>query len=1024
MKTDYILKTIIVIVLLSLFVPVCFSQNTVAPYASSDAAVMISNIQNPVDYSTGAMSVQVPLHTISSGGITIPISLSYQATGLKVGDTTTRVGLGWHLSAGGQITRMMKGRIEPGFGLSTRQYTDITQAFAAFFGSNGSEDIKTEPDLFYFEIPGRSGVFFMDAKGQYGYTMPYQPIIIKFIPVVLNGQNIYDSGWFTITDEQGTVYTFTRAETTCETKIGDKTTKDNYVSTWYLDGITTIRQEQAFFTYVDGKEEKKIRDSYTDSYNTPDSWLYQTPVKKHYIVTDQTTHKVLSQIQCGSTIASFEDNSNNLLANIKISENSVAAKNIVLSYKQINYPDDPYYFLTDINLQSPNGGSETLPVCSFQYNTLDKYNPNPHRDLLALNSNDYDYWGYCNGDGTKNSMTDYCFANDGSYAYRNPDPYLEYTKVNILTSIKYATGGEVQYDYGQNFGLKGDASTGLNGPIGGLRIEKITMVDKAKNKLVTSYRYEEGKGFNNPTTQCTFSLYKINGVSPFYLSSTPLNNVYQADGHYIVYGTVTETLPNGDYTVYTYYLNEPEVQDSHSDSYTEVHDSNKNITPYRDNTTKNDYSLNSLGIFCPNSSKFWRRGLISSIKKYRNNDSYDNPISEVKYYYDFPQSPQSRQINGYMSYHVICGNEYYTVGQYVWESQPVLLKSVEQLAGPYNQKSVTTYDYDPTDMTYYLPIKVTQTDAEGNNIISTTKYSFNYNAPTGPYKTLLDSHVLVPLEQVSYLQKKEETEAQKKVISGQITEYESFSSWPQVPLPLRKKQLVLTSPASDYMPMTINSDGKSISCDGRYESIEYYDSYNMPTVTPSFVLTSMHTENGPQQSLIYDQSKNVIASISNGYIGGGFCGEVFYTSFEDSDGEYVGSLAKTGEKVCKTQYNINLRDNLLEGTYILTYWQSKDGGATWKKETQTIMINSVNPPPYPIGGNGIWIDEVRIIPANASMTTYFYGPYGKTSEMDTNGRMQYWEYDGFGRLSRILNNDKQLVKSYKYNAGNNNLSSY
>ncbi len=50
------------------------------------------------------------------------------------------------------------------------------------------------------------------------------------------------------------------------------------------------------------------------------------------------------------------------------------------------------------------------------------------------------------------------------------------------------------------------------------------------------------------------------------------------------------------------------------------------------------------------------------------------------------------------------------------------------------------------------------------------------------------------------------------------------------------------------------------------------------------------------------------------------------------------------------------------------------------------------------------------------VSTSTYIPlYGPTSETDVNGRTTYYEYDGFGRLSLVRNNETKIVKKYCYN---------
>ena len=63
------------------------------------------------------------------------------------------------------------------------------------------------------------------------------------------------------------------------------------------------------------------------------------------------------------------------------------------------------------------------------------------------------------------------------------------------------------------------------------------------------------------------------------------------------------------------------------------------------------------------------------------------------------------------------------------------------------------------------------------------------------------------------------------------------------------------------------------------------------------------------------------------------------------------------------------------------------------------------------GGGTVWFDDIRLHPSDAQMTTYTYGPLiGITSQCDENNRIIYYEYDGFGRLILIKDQDKKIVE--------------
>lgn len=63
----------------------------------------------PVSLYTGTPNIDVPVYTVETGKIKVPISLSYHASGVRVNQHPGWVGLNWNLNAGGAITRVVKG---------------------------------------------------------------------------------------------------------------------------------------------------------------------------------------------------------------------------------------------------------------------------------------------------------------------------------------------------------------------------------------------------------------------------------------------------------------------------------------------------------------------------------------------------------------------------------------------------------------------------------------------------------------------------------------------------------------------------------------------------------------------------------------------------------------------------------------------------------------------------------------------------------------------------------------------------
>ena len=65
---------------------------------------------NPVNLYTGQPNIDIPLHTLMGREFSVPISLTYDASGIKVDQIATSAGLGWNLNVGGRISRLANGR--------------------------------------------------------------------------------------------------------------------------------------------------------------------------------------------------------------------------------------------------------------------------------------------------------------------------------------------------------------------------------------------------------------------------------------------------------------------------------------------------------------------------------------------------------------------------------------------------------------------------------------------------------------------------------------------------------------------------------------------------------------------------------------------------------------------------------------------------------------------------------------------------------------------------------------------------
>lgn len=144
--------------------------------------------------------------------------------------------------------------------------------------------------------------------------------------------------------------------------------------------------------------------------------------------------------------------------------------------------------------------------------------------------------------------------------------------------------------------------------------------------------------------------------------------------------------------------------------------------------------------------------------------------------------------------------------------------------------------------------------------------------------------------------------------------------------------------------------------------------------------------------------------------------EFFYEGFEGSaGGNVMTGLAHTGTNLYNGSYTVSYVPPVGK-TYTIQWWDKE--GSEWIRNQQAYTPDMVL--------TGI-IDDIRVFPSDALMTTYTYSPLtGITSQLDPNGKALYYDYDGFGRLAMVRDQDKNVIKKICYDyagqPGNCNIS--
>lgn len=186
-----------------------------------------------VDYRTdlfnGLVDMEIPLYTIVDGDISLPISVSYHASGLKVKEKTGKIGLGWALKAEPSVTRAVRGKADDRGGYLSLSNLQQGQGPPYYYDeqvAKGAYDL--EPDAFYYQLAEKSGKFYFSRNVSSAsptnqiVVHPYEPI--KIVP----GSTSFISS-FSITDDDGLLYTFGAG-------LG---IVDQITTQWQVSGITS-----------------------------------------------------------------------------------------------------------------------------------------------------------------------------------------------------------------------------------------------------------------------------------------------------------------------------------------------------------------------------------------------------------------------------------------------------------------------------------------------------------------------------------------------------------------------------------------------------------------------------------------------------------------------------------------------------------------------------------------------------------------------------------------------------------------
>lgn len=430
----------------------------------------------PINEYTGMVSAGIPLYTLKSGQLSLPISLNYNAVGVKVSQPATWTGINWVLNAGGVITRTVHDKGDEADNPDGRMTADTIipagllngSAYAAWLNLTFAKrrklvDIK--PDVFYFNFPGYSGSFFLDKQ--------FIPRLVKAdsnlkIEIVGTDSNLRtrlrQSNEFCITTADGVKYFFGGENATETSFLGNRIDNPYVPTAYYLTKIQHPINGSITLEYLSDSVNRNIRLETNESV-TVKTWQkpaenrdciappysdfnHEVNTSYNIIANGKTLSKIIgnqgaTEILFNSTTGS-PLNYRKVLNSITIKEESTVMNIIDLTYY---FPQtqttSERFFLTKVEFnKNKNYGTGR----KYEQYELEYYSPGL---LPGRSSQAKDVLGYYNGKSNTTALpqnTDVYFHNYYSNL-ADRSSVFPYAVIGALKKIIYPTKGYTEFEY-------------------------------------------------------------------------------------------------------------------------------------------------------------------------------------------------------------------------------------------------------------------------------------------------------------------------------------------------------------------------------------------------------------------------------------------------------------------------------------------------------------------------------------------------------------------------------------------------
>lgn len=1058
-----------------------FKANQVIP-SSPEAAELGKYGNVPVSLFTGTPSINIPLYDLKGVYLDLPVTISYKASGFKPQEAASWVGLGWSLNAGGMITRSVVGNPDETFNYFNSntdfQMPPLTDLFANydFLKNCANSTTETQPDIYYYNFGKTAGKFALRPNQAVWKKEKNNLRITHCITCASSYFNITDDDGVVYNFSDAEITQMTLPDDA--EPDGPAYRNYTYPSTWFLTKMTSPDgQEEIDFEYYysTGSDVFYQNTSQNESYNYTINTSTQIagpipPTQSTFTASPpwvQARRKFLQRITLkrhDSTVAYVDFIS---VANVRL-DKDFPEDRMLQSIKVYSYANGTAKLVKQYNFgygyfQNPNQAYATrLRLDTLQQISVDGVTNSPPPFLFTYNTSGtipgrftrgLDDWGFYNG-ASNSSLIPTVSVNStlsvGKGANRAPS--LSGSSLTLLNRITYPTGGYTTFTYELNNAKRYD---GTIRNIGGVRVKEISDYSfNGQMAAKTTYSYTLDDGTTSGVSDDAY---------PNYVTHTVMHQDFEP--------TLGQSCPEMDYDKYTVSADAVYGLGSFQGSqigYSQVTETKKDaVTDMPLGKTVYQYKV---GLFNPfdddiSSGDLLAKSIYDNAGKllYQLTNSYNDTFVETltgakvrpqehqsnkTYYckqadpgggYDYVPGFEDNPPTGCLDHRIYPKIYYAQTYGLRCQSKQLTEKTekwYDQLSNNY-LTSVTQYIYGDPNLN--LPTTMTTTTSDGNQLVTQKLYVDQFAIPSGvtldgqsmAIKTLQMKNIPGAIVE-SYQYRQHSDGSQKVYLTGHVNVYD--------PLNVRiiqELKLETASPLTSFSPSAINSSGNFVHASNYHvlANFKYDSDGNLISqgkdgdMTTSYIwdyfgaYPAAQIVNSDNTSAAYTSFEVNMSSILGGW---GYSGITMNTTY-----------ALTGSRSCTLNsggYLSRIGITETDKPLWVTYW-SRNGALTVLQNGSTSIAVTHSGPTYngwtlyehlvpantnyvKLTGANITIDELRLFPKDAQMTTYAYFPQtGLESAVSPTNRISYYLYDGLNRLTDIKDEKGNIVRHVSYNYG-------